>query len=97
MGMKKRWIAGIVLLLLVIVLAVTNPTEQDYNEFSVSKYGEPDSRIPVEIERINFLLFSTYTPVYLMEKGITHLGICGNFIQISDGQFDYPWWLDLFN
>jgi hypothetical protein len=51
----------------------------------------------MDIERINFFIFSTYIPVVYSEKGITHLGIMGKFIQISDGQFDYPVWLELFD
>lgn len=77
---------------------VTNPTTQDYIDFIEQENGTP---IPanVDIERINFFLFSTYAPKFNLtgEYGIVYLGIMGQFFKISQGQYDYPWWLDLFN
>ncbi|EQB85842.1 hypothetical protein J2Z44_002280 [Clostridium punense] len=56
-----------------------------------------DEKIPIRVEKINFYVFSTYTPIIYNERGVTHLGIFGKFIRISKGQFDYPKWLELFN
>ncbi|GAA0342995.1 hypothetical protein GCM10008967_36840 [Bacillus carboniphilus] len=96
--MKKRWkIIAILLLACLCLFLFTNPNTSDYEVFSTDKYGEAPTDLPLEIERVNFFLFSTYTPVIASEHGITHLGIVGQFFQISDGQFDYPWWLELFN
>jgi len=58
---------------------------------------EGDGKIPLRVEKINFYVFSTYTPIIYNEHGVTHLGIFGKFIRISKGQFDYPRWLELFN
>ncbi|HEX5563696.1 MAG TPA: hypothetical protein VFX34_01945 [Sporosarcina sp.] len=95
--MKKRYMIGGVLLFILLIALVTNPSEKEYLQFSEGKYGPPPPSVKMEIERVNFLLFSTYTPVYHVEYGITHLGAFGMFFQLSDGQFDYPIWLDLFN
>ncbi|KAA0543123.1 hypothetical protein FZW96_21000 [Bacillus sp. BGMRC 2118] len=77
----------------------SNPTKEDYNQFFESKVGEPISLSPkLEIERINFFVFSTYTPAFVNhEHGITHLGVFNHFIPISDGQYDYPVWLEPFH
>lgn len=56
-----------------------------------------EGSIPYKVERINFFIFSTYTAMVYVERGVTHLGVFGNFIRISEGQFDYPWWLKVFN
>lgn len=95
----KKWSFFIVIFVILFgFLALTNPSESDYNEFTVKKYGEPPLAYShVKLERINFIVFSTYTPFYQFENGITHLGIMGKFIQVSDGQFDYPKWLEFFN
>lgn len=80
------------------LLIITNPTKVEYKEFAEEKYGTPpETNLPIDLESINFFVFSAYTPVVAEEYGNTHLGIMGNFIQISDGQFDYPWWLEPFN
>ncbi|WP_163102401.1 hypothetical protein [Peribacillus alkalitolerans] len=94
----KSW-KPFLLIVFIGFLYFTNPTLQKYKWFSENKYGEiPNNpELPMEIERINFLLFSTFTPIIGLEAGITHLGIMGQFIQISDGQFDYPVWLELFH
>lgn len=93
--MKKLYIAGAIFLIIIISIT-TNPTKQDYLQFSEKQSGIP-TPTEVEIERINFYLFSTYTPVFAYEHGITHIGLFGRFFQISEGQFDYPWWLEFFN
>ena len=94
---KRRIFLIVLFILLFGFLSLTNPSESDYNEFALNKYGEPPlTYANVKLERINFIVFSTYTPFYQFENGITHLGIMGKFIQISDGQFDYPWWLEFF-
>jgi hypothetical protein len=76
---------------------MTNPTKQEYLQFSEEQSGIPTPSW-VEIERINFYLFSTYAPKMPIDHyGIVHLGFMGNFFQISEGQYDYPWWLKFFN
>ena len=95
---KKLKLSISIVVLAVGLLVLTNPSESDYFEFTVKEYGEPPRvSSSAKLERINFFVFSTYTPVFQYEKGITHLGIMGTFIQISDGQFDYPFWLEFFN
>ncbi|WP_059170438.1 hypothetical protein [Bacillus sp. FJAT-27445] len=95
MKKRKRLVFGIVIIIVLVFLALTNPNETDYYK----EFGDPhlDSLYISKLERINFFVFSTYTPYFFTEHGITHLGIMGKFIQISDGQFDYPWWLEFFN
>ena len=92
---KKKFIINAVLVLIFILFMITNPTKQEYLQFS--GWSEPPESIHIQIERVNFFIFSTYTPIVAHESGITHLGIMGHFFQISDGQFDYPWWLEFFN
>ncbi|QFT87534.1 hypothetical protein FIU87_02620 [Bacillus sp. THAF10] len=79
--MKRGWIGGGVVLLLIVIAILTNPTLADYE-------GEKGELLEGEVEHINFYVFSTYTPVVHHEHGITHLGIFGKFYQMSDGQFD---------
>lgn len=80
--------------LLAILFILTNPSKQDYLEFSEKQTGEPPPAI-VKAERTNFLFFSFYTPNVHHEQGITHLGIFSGFQPVSDGQFDDPWWMKL--
>ncbi|MGM7681283.1 hypothetical protein ACSVDA_03930 [Cytobacillus sp. Hm23] len=97
---KKIVLLVCVIVVMLIALTITNPTTEDFTAFSEEKYDKmppPPKNIPVEIERIDFVIFSTYTLMLGYESGITYLGIFGHFFQISEGQFDYPWWLDLFN
>lgn len=98
MKTRKWFVFGILIMGVLIFLALTNPNEKDYYVFTEKKYGKPleDSLYMSDLERIDFFVFSTYTPIFITEHGITHLGIMGKFIQISDGQFDYPRWLELF-
>ena len=78
------------LLVLIFILSIaTNPTKQEYLQF-IGQEEIPES-IHIQLEEVNFFIFSTYTPFVAHESGITHLGIFGHFYQISDGQFDYPW------
>lgn len=92
---KKKFIIGTLFVLIIILFMITNPTKQEYLQFS--GWSEQPESIHIQIERVNFFIFSTYTPIVAHESGITHLGIMGNFFQISDGQFDYPRWLEFFN
>jgi len=92
---KKKFIISALFVLIIILCMNTNPTKQEYLQFS--GWSEPPKSIHIQIERVNFFIFSTYTPIVAHESGITHLGILGNFYQISDGQFDYPRWLEFFN
>ncbi len=92
---KKKFIISASLVLIIILCMITNPTKQEYLQFS--GWSEPLESIHIQIERVNFFIFSTYTPIVAHESGITHLGIMGHFFQISDGQFDYPKWLEFFN
>jgi hypothetical protein len=80
--------------LLAVFFIMTNPSKQDYLVFSEKQTGEHLPEI-VKVERANFLFFSVYTPNVHHERGITHMGICSGFHQISDGQFDDPWWMKL--
>jgi hypothetical protein len=96
--MKKKKFTILFLITVILFLVVlTNPTEEDYLLFSKEDIGLP---IPnnVEIERINFFFYSTYSIQALPhEHGIVHLGFLGNFYKISEGQYDYPKWLEFFN
>lgn len=92
---KKRYLSSALLLLLILVSIATNPTKREYIQFNGWEQMPPN--IHVEIERVNFFIFSTYTPIVAHEHGRTYLGVFGDFYQISDGQFDYPWWLEFFN
>jgi hypothetical protein len=97
--MKGNHMVILMAILLMGAAILTNPTKEDYLQFSEGSFGKPSQEDDqnIYIERINFLLFSTFTPVLHQEHGTTHLGIYGQFIQISEGQFDYPWWLKFFN
>jgi hypothetical protein len=88
---KKKKIQWIITFILLVVLALSNPSEQDYKKFDEEKYGKPlITSFPITLDRKNFFLFSTYTPVFAVENGITHLGIMGHFIQISNGGMGKP-------
>ena len=91
---KKMTIISTFILLIIILFISTNPTTQDYLLYQDWK---EISNPHIQIERKNFYLFSAYTPIVAHEHGMTHLVLMGNFYQISDGQFDYPWWLNFFN
>lgn len=93
----RKWYLIRILFSLIVVAVITNPSDKQYLEFSMELYGEPPQSVKIEVERINFLLFSTYTPIVHYEHGITHIGAFGKFFQLSEGQFDYPMWLNLFN
>jgi hypothetical protein len=95
MKKKKRFVIG-ALFFLIIAAALTNPTEHDYRRFSNEQIGMPVP-LGVKIDRINFYVFSTYAPLFPMDHhGTVHLGFMNHFYQISDGQYDYPRWLELF-
>jgi hypothetical protein len=65
--MKKRSISGVLLCLLIVLSFVTNPTEQDYLEYSTNQYGEsPPDHLDLEIEVINFFLFQRTPPLLFM-------------------------------
>ncbi|MFE7061991.1 hypothetical protein ACFVAD_07550 [Sutcliffiella sp. NPDC057660] len=98
---RKRYIIG-ALLVFFILSMVTNPTKQDYinyTNFNEKKMEESHEQLDFEVERINFFLFSTYAvkELALDHYGNVHLGFMGNFFQISEGQYDYPGWLEFFN
>lgn len=100
-GKRRLLLGGLVFILMVVVL-LTNPTEQDYIKHADYKEEHSrslDNNLIFEIERINFFFFSTYAPKEKKTEhyGVVHLGFLGQFFQISEGQFDYPWWLDFFN
>ena len=71
MKIKKRYVAATLFFLLIIILFVTNPTKNDYLQFSEEQIGIP-TPTNVEIEKVNFYLFSTYTPVASRDYGATH-------------------------
>ena len=95
---KKKWLIVVVMLTgFVVALLLTNPSEADYIRFEQVKYGQRPEGASIELERINFYIFSTYTPIrFGIEPGVTHLGIFKAFVPISKGQFDYPEWLRWF-
>jgi short subunit fatty acids transporter len=87
----KKKIQWIITIMVLLVLALTNPSEQDYKKFDEEKYGKPPiTSFPITLDRKNFFFFSTYTPVFVVENGNTHLGIMGHFIQISNGGIGKP-------
>ncbi|WP_404460593.1 hypothetical protein [Sutcliffiella horikoshii] len=93
----KKFSLLLLTVILLLVAVLTNPSEKEYLEMT----GEPSyEKLPdgmeMKVERVNFLLFSAYTPVVAGEHGITHFGVYGSFFQISQGQFDYPAWLEIF-
>lgn len=95
--MKKYSLLFLVFTFLLIAV-LTNPSEEEYLEMTgETTYEKLPEELEMEVERVNFFLFSAYTPVVAGEHGITHLGVLGSFFQISSGQFDYPGWLEVFN
>ena len=96
--LKKRHLISAFIVLIFILSIATNPTKQEYLQFiGWEERPEIPENIHIQLERVNFFMFSTYTPIVAHESGITHLGIFGHFYQISNGQFDYPWLLEFFN
>ncbi|TYS69536.1 hypothetical protein FZC76_04690 [Sutcliffiella horikoshii] len=98
---RTRYIIS-ALLVFFILSIMTNPTKQDYinhTNFSEEKMEESHDQLDFKIERINFFLFSTYAVKELAfdHYGIVHVGFMGHFFQISEGQYDYPGWLEFFN
>lgn len=94
---RTKRIALLLVLSLLVISFISNPSNQEYQEFSEETTG---IKIPedIELERINFYLFSTYSvQAWPYEHGIVHLGFMGKFFQISNGQYDYPSWLEFFN
>lgn len=57
--------------LLAILLILTNPSKQDYLEFSEKQTGEPPPAI-VKAERTNFLFFSFYCQMSTMNR-VSHI------------------------
>jgi hypothetical protein len=95
-GNSRQFIIGF-LLVFTFLAILTNPSKQDYLSYTEEQSGiaTPES---IEIERINFYLFSTYAPMMPMDHyGIVHLGFIGIFFKISEGQYDYPKWLEFFH
>ncbi|MBY6038299.1 DUF4359 domain-containing protein [Fictibacillus nanhaiensis] len=97
--MKKKWFMIGLLLVITAILVITNPSEKDYEAVFLTEMEKSDKNLKkyYKLERIDFYFFSTYTTFIANENGITHLGILGQFFRISDGQFDYPKWLELFH
>ena len=94
----KKYSLLVLVFTLVLVAVLTNPSEEEYLEMTGEPiYEELPEGLEMEVERVNFFLFSAYTPVVAGEHGLTHLGVYGRFFQISNGQFDYPVWLEVFN
>lgn len=95
--MSMRYFIVLFLIGLCAASIMTNPSTKSYLQFSEEETGveKPEE---VEVERINFFLFSTYASKGPMDHyGKVHLGFMGRFYQISDGQFDYPVWLEFFH
>lgn len=97
--MKRKWMLMVFFFLVVITLTTTNPSKEDYEAIFVHPHVKSSDIFNkhYQLEQINFFLFSTYTPIVAEEHGKTHLGILGQFFPISEGQFYYPKWLELFN
>ncbi|MCF6136568.1 hypothetical protein [Pseudalkalibacillus berkeleyi] len=95
--MRIRFAIVIFLIVLCTASILTNPSTESYLQFSEEKSGVMKPA-EVEVERINFFLFSTYAPKGPMDHyGIVHLGFMNRFYQISEGQYDYPVWLEFFH
>ncbi|MGP4078464.1 hypothetical protein ACTWQL_01005 [Pseudalkalibacillus sp. R45] len=95
--MKVSYLFTGLIILIIVISILTNPTQKDYLLFN-NELTRTQVPTNVDIERINFFLFSTYAPMSSMgDYGIVHLGFMGKFHQISEGQYDYPWWLEPFN
>ncbi|BCB02567.1 hypothetical protein [Bacillus sp. KH172YL63] len=75
---------------------LTNPSPTEYHQYMKQSAGE-DKPTEFQVEHVNFYMFSAYTPIAYGEYGITHIGVFGRFFPISDGQFDYPVWLEPFH
>ena len=87
------------LLFLLIIVAFTNPTKQDYIRFDEERTGIP---IPenVRVVDANFFFFSVYATApknTFDEYGIAHLGFMGLFFQVTDGQYDESIWEAFYN
>ncbi|WP_430787340.1 hypothetical protein VBD025_16190 [Virgibacillus flavescens] len=101
--MKKRYVICALFILLIFLSIVTNPSKRDYInfvDFNEEKLEASFSdNVDLEVERINFLLFSTYSVIEVRtdSHSAVDLGFMGHFFRISDGQYDYPWWLELFD
>lgn len=94
----KKYSLLVLFFTMLLVGFFTNPSEEEYLEMTGEPiYEELPEGLEMEVERVNFFLFSAYTPVVAGEHGMTHLGVYGRFFQISNGQFDYPVWLEVFN
>jgi hypothetical protein len=97
--LKKLVFTFSVLLLLLIISALTNPTKEDYIKFDEAETGIP---IPenVRIAEANFFFFSVFAPApknTIDEYGIIHLGFMGHFFKVTNGQFDDSIWDDVLN
>jgi hypothetical protein len=63
---KRNLMISALIAFLLLILLLTNPTTEDYIAFSEEQIGAKMSG-EVEIERINFFVFSTYAPIYAQE------------------------------
>lgn len=68
--MKKRYIFGGLFILVIVIALLTNPTKEDYMGFRnkqgvfLNVYDKAGNTV-VKIQRVNFYVFSTYTPFFL--------------------------------
>lgn len=82
---------------LAAVLAFMNPSETDYVAYAEEKFAdEPAIAHPDDIEKANLLIFSIYTPVVDEEYGVSHLGVMGQFIELSRENLKPPIWMEIF-
>jgi hypothetical protein len=91
---KKRLFPYSLLLLVLLISALTNPTREDFIKFDEADTGVP---IPesVRIAEANFFFFSIYAPTHkdtIDEYGIIHLGFMGHFFKVTNGQYDVSIW-----
>ncbi|WP_156424283.1 hypothetical protein [Bacillus sp. FJAT-27445] len=95
--MAKKIGLAAVILVVAGFLAFLNPTKNDYIAYTKDKFENlPDRSKPDDIEKTNLLIFSIYTPIVGEKYGISHLGIMGQFIELSEENFNPPIWLEFF-
>ncbi|RHW38112.1 hypothetical protein D1B31_15155 [Neobacillus notoginsengisoli] len=84
-------------LLVAGILAFFNPSEKDFVVYAEEKFPDrPSVAHPDDIEKADLLLFSIYTPIVADEYGVSHLGIMGQFIELSRENLKPPIWMELF-
>lgn len=91
--MAKKIALAAFVLLAAGILAFYNPTKQDYIAFADENLAGSH---PDEIEKTNLVIFSIYTPIVDETYGVSHVGIMGKFIELSEENFNVPIWVEFF-